>query len=161
MQVNTFPVPKFDSYDEFLKANPQSGTMRVQVYAAGQTFPIANADVTLFLELTNGRYDIFEGLTDINGVIDGIILPAPSREMSQSPSDTPVLPYSSYGLTVRHPDFADAVFTDIPVFSGIKSIQGVELVPLISDGREPAVTETDESDSFSRVKGAEDPWQLP
>ena len=149
------PVPKFGTYEDFIKNNPQTGTLRFQVYAAGQAFPVPSARVTVVLELENETRELFDGLTDINGVIDDIVLPAPDKNLSQSPSDTPFLPYSSYTAIVEHPEFAGARFTDIPVFSGVKSVQGVELIPLVSDINEPQMTDTQESGAFPRIKGAE------
>ena len=148
-------VPKFSTYEDFIKNNPQTGSLRFQVYAANQAFPVPSARVTVVLELESETRELFDGLTDINGVIDDIVLPAPDRMMSQSPSDSPALPYSSYTAVVEHPEFAGAKFTDIPVFSGIKSVQGVELIPLVSVGNEPQMTDTQENGAFPRIKGAE------
>ncbi|MCQ2479326.1 MAG: hypothetical protein MJ120_01700 [Clostridia bacterium] len=146
-------VPKFKNYEEFIKGNPQNGSLKVQVFAADHAFPVPNARVVVVLELQNGTKEFFDGLTDINGIVDDIILPAPARESSQAPSDSPALPYSSYTTYVEHPDFVEARYTDVPVFAGIKSIQGVELIPLVSVGNEPKYVETDEGDSFERLKG--------
>ena len=149
------PVPKFSTYEDFIRSNPQTGSLRFQVYAANQAFPVPSARVTVVLELENETRELFDGLTDINGVIDDITLPAPDKNLSQSPSDTPALPYSSYTAVVEHPEFAGARFTDIPVFSGVKSVQGVELIPLVGVGNEPQMTDTQENGAFPRIKGAE------
>lgn len=148
-----YSVPRFSDYDDFIKNNSQSGVLRVQAFAAGRVFPVASAKITVALELRNETREMFEGLSDINGIIDNIPLPAPEREMSQTPSESAVLPYSSYTIYVEHPDFVSAVFRDVPVFSGTKSIQGVELIPLVSAGGEPSAVIEDESESFSRLKG--------
>ncbi len=151
--VGNATVPKFKNYEEFIRNNPQNGSLKVQVFAADHAFPVPSARVVVVLELQNGTREFFDGLTDINGIVDDIILPAPARENSQSPSESPALPYSSYTTYVEHPDFVDARYTDVPVFAGIKSIQGVELIPLVSVGNEPKFVETDESNSFERLKG--------
>ncbi|MCQ2471142.1 MAG: hypothetical protein MJ147_03800 [Clostridia bacterium] len=151
--VGNMAVPKFRNYEEFLRNNPQNGSLKVQVFAADHAFPVPSARVVVVLELLNGTREFFDGLTDINGIVDDIILPAPARENSQSPSDSPALPYASYTTYVEHPDFVDARYTDVPVFAGIKSIQGVELIPLVSVGNEPKYVETDEGNSFERLKG--------
>lgn len=146
-------TPVFEDFDDFIKNNPQSGTLRVQVFAGGRVFPVSSAKITVVLELKNESREMFEGLSDINGIIDGIQLPAPEKEMSQSPSQSASLPYSSYTVYVEHPDFVSAVFREVPVFSGTKSIQGAELIPLAGAGGEPSAAADDESNSFSRLKG--------
>lgn len=154
MLTEDYKAPQFDSYADFISANPQNGLLRVQVFAAGQAFPIANARVTVALELKNESHQIFDGLTDINGIVDNIKLPAPSAEMSQTPSESAALPYSSYTTYVEHPDFVDAEFINVPVFAGIKSIQSVELIPNVNVGNQPQMAEINEGESFTRLKGA-------
>lgn len=154
-QVSTYVAPQFADYDEFLKNNPQSGSLKVQVYAANQAFPIPNARVTVVLELLNGSREMFDGLTDINGIIDNIKLPAPDAEMSQAPSNTGVLPYSTYTTYIEHPDFVNEKFTNVPVFPGIKSIQGVELISRVNYGNQPESIVQNEGESFARLKGVD------
>lgn len=124
----------YDNYEEFLSNNPQSGALRFQVYAADQTFPIVSARVTVYVKLADGNREMYDGLTDINGIIDNIVLPAPDKTISLSPEST-LPPYSSYSATVEHPDFLTVEFERIPVFSGIKSIQGVEMIALIESAQ--------------------------
>ncbi len=155
IQSEEYKAPQFDNYDDFLRNNPQSGLLRVQVFAAGQAFPVVNARVVVVLELKNGSRQMFDGLTDINGIVDNIKLPAPSAEMSQSPTESPVLPYSSYTTYIEHPEFVNAEFINVPVFAGIKSIQSVELIPTVNVGNQPQIAELNEGESFTRLKGAE------
>lgn len=146
-------APKFDSYEDFIKANSGSGTLRFQVFAADRAFPIQSARVSVVLELKNGARELFDGLTDTNGIIDAVTLPAPEAEMSLSPSQSPVLPYSSYTAYIGHPEFVSEKIINIPVFSGIKSIQDVEMIPLVAVGGEPSQIEENEGESFIRLKG--------
>lgn len=150
-----YRAPQFENYEDFIKNNPQRGSLKVQVFAAGQAFPIVNAKVAVVLELKNGTREMFSGLTDINGIADNISLPAPDVDMSQQPSVTPALPYASYTTYVEHPDFVDEVFTNVPVFAGIKSIQGVELIPRVNLGTQPNRIEQNEGESFTRLKGVD------
>lgn len=154
-KTGVYVAPQFADYAEFIKNNPQSGSLRVQVSAANEAFPIPNARVTVVLELLNGPREMYDGLTDINGIIDNIKLPAPDSEMSQSPSSSGVLPYSTYTTYVEHPDFVKEKFTNVPVFSGIKSIQGVELISRVNYGNQPESIVQNEGESFTRLKGVE------
>ncbi len=128
----------YQSYDDFLKDNTQTGALRVQVFGADRAFPISGAEVNINLPLANEEsVNLFDGLTDINGIVDNIVVPAPSSELSQSPENPQIKPYATYKITVRHPLYADSEFLSVPVFSGVKSIQGVELIPLSASGEAP------------------------
>lgn len=146
-------VPKFDTYEDFENANPQTGALRVQAFAANQSFPIPNAKVSVYLELTDGQRLMFEGLTDISGVLDNIVLPAPELSLSQTPDSKGRLPYSSYTVTVERDGFTGARYVDVPVFSGIKSIQNAELVPLSSNGEPNGLNTVYEKEPFSNLNG--------
>lgn len=152
-QSSNYVAPQFADYNEFLKNNPQSGSLKVQVFAADQAFPIPNARITIVLELLNGPREMYDGLTDMNGIIDNIKLPAPDAEMSQEPSSTQALPYSTYTTYVEHPDFVNEKFTNVPVFPGIKSIQGVELISRVNTGNQPESVVQNEGELFTRLKG--------
>lgn len=146
-------IEKFDTYEDFLKNNKQKGTLRIQVAAANQSFPISNARVTVSLELKNGTREMFEGLTDSSGIIDNIVLPAPELNLSQDPDSGGVMPFAVYTTTIEHPDFVNAKFINVPVFPGIESIQAVNLVPLVRTGQEPAPNTVYETEPFYRVRG--------
>lgn len=150
-----YTAPEFDSYEDFIKGNPQSGSLKFQIYAADMAFPVQSARVTVVLELKNESREIFDGLTDINGIIDSITLPAPDKDNSQSPQQSSALPYSSYTAYIEHPEFVRIKITNIPIFSGIKTIQNTEMVPLVGAGTEPARIEENDGEAFLRLKGDE------
>lgn len=144
---------QFATYEEFLKNNPQTGTLRMQVYATNQAFPIGNARVRVLLELADSAREMFVGLTDTDGIIASIPLPAPDVAMSQQPSESRYLPYSLYTTIIEHPNYVSAKYTNVPIFSGIESIQGVELVPLVSGGDAPSVGDIYGDEQFTRLEG--------
>lgn len=118
--------------------NTGYGALRVQVYAADQTYPIAAANVAV----TQCESDdiLFQGYTDTSGIVDDIILPAPSKEMSGSP--TQMKPYAQYDLNVSHPRFKSRRYINVPVFEGKKSVQTVQLVPNDNNGNANGQTVT-------------------
>ncbi len=117
--------------------NTGFGTLKIQVYAADQAYPISVANV----EVTKSKDDnvLFQGYTDLSGVVDDIRLPAPSRELSETPTETK--PYSQYDLNVSHPKFISRKYTNIPIFEGMKSVQTVQLVPNDAGSNEQTVTD--------------------
>lgn len=133
--------------NDFLTANNERGTLRVETFASDRAFGVGSARVMVFLELPSGNIAVFDGLTDIDGQSDIIILPAPPRSLSQSPQsgENPKLPYAVYSVYVEHPSYVRAVFTNVPVFSGVESIQPVRMLAKASGLPEPEPIEVDES----------------
>jgi len=111
--------------------------LRVQVTSGGRSFPIINAIVKVRIPLDTGDREIFSGYTDINGVVDNIVLPAPDSSISLDENNSTVPPFAVYEVTVTHPNFAKSEFFNVPVFANIKAIQPARMVPLTETGEEP------------------------
>ena len=136
----------YKNYEDFENKNPSKGSMRVQVTSGGRSFPIINAIVKVRIPLDTGDREIFSGYTDINGVVDNIVLPAPDSSISLDENNSTVPPFAVYEITVTHPDFAKSEFFNVPVFANIKAIQPARMVPLTETGEEPGtVTIPDQS----------------
>lgn len=133
--------------NDFLEANNESGTLKVETFASDRAFGVGSARVMVFLELPSGNVAVFDGITDIDGVSDTIRLPAPPRSLSQSPQtgENPRLPYSVYSVYVEHPSYVRAVFTNVPVFSGVESVQPVRMLAKAAGLQEPEPIAVDES----------------
>ncbi len=133
--------------NDFLAANEESGTLKVEAFVSDRAFGVPNARVMVFLELPSGNVAVFDGLTDIDGVTDTIRLPAPPKSISQSPqsAQNPRLPYSVYSVYVEHPYYVRAVFTNVPVFSGVDSVQPVRMLAKAEGLDEPTPIVVDES----------------
>lgn len=138
---------KCRSINDFLAANNESGSLRVETYAADRAFGVPSARVMVFLELPEGNVAVYDGITDVNGSTESIRLPAPPRSISQSPQTgrNPKLPYAVYSVYVEHPDYVRAVFTNVPVFSGIESIQPVQMLAKSDGMDEPEPIVVDET----------------
>lgn len=104
------------------------GYLTVRAYTAGEALPVEGATVTV---RDGGDGLITEDIVRItgrSGQTELIALPAPPAADSQSPSET--RPYAIYDLTVTHPRFYPFNATGVPVFSGITSLQPINMVPL-------------------------------
>lgn len=132
--------------NDFLVENNERGSLKIQAFASDQSFGIGSARVMVFIELPSGNVAVFDGLTDVDGITQTIRLPAPPRSLSQSPAPNGArLPYSVYSIYVEHPDFVREVFTNVPVFSGVESIQPVRMLAKSAGLEEPAPIAVDES----------------
>lgn len=143
--------------NDFLAENSENGSLKVETYAADRSFGVGSARVMVFLELPGGNVAVFDGITDNDGSTESIRLPAPPRELSQSPQqgDNPRLPYSTYSVYVEHPDFVRSVFTNVPVFSGVESIQPVRMLAKADGVDEPEPIVVNEGSNFALINRGE------
>ena len=105
--------------------NTADGTLILQVSTANGSLPIQGAKVTI---MQNDNTVIDTLTTNNSGKTVPIRLSAPALEYSQTPGN--IVPYSTYNIRVEKPGYYTQEFFNIPIFAGIKSIQGVSLEPL-------------------------------
>ena len=130
---------------------PESlGALKVQVFMADRVYPVSSAHVVITGKENKKVY--FDGYTNTTGIVGSLYLPAPKKSLSQSPQEKP--PYAQYDITVTHPRFQKRQYLGVPVFSGVESIQNIQLLPLGSDETDNAdVTESEPNELL--MKGGE------
>lgn len=133
----------------FLSANPETGTLRIETFASDRAFAVPSARVMVFLPLNSGNVTLYDGITDISGSSERIILPAPPRSLSSAPNNGNILPYSAYTVYIEHPSYVRALFNNVPVFSGIESVQPVQMIAKVDGMSEPDPIIVNESGSGS------------
>lgn len=103
-----------------------SGRLKIQAFAADGVYPVVAANVRVYKKGSSTPY--FEGYTDSSGIIDEIVLPAPSGVNTDVPPETE--PFFKYDIVITHPKFITKRYIDVPIFDNINSIQTVQLVPI-------------------------------
>lgn len=118
-----------DIYEDFINKNPQLGSIKIQVYTAQIAIPIEDAQITIYKDI--GEYDVmfYRGKTNLNGIIDNIYLPAPTLEKVSKLED---LPYAQYIMEIKKEGYKPIYEHVFNIFAGTKSIQNIELSPLIN-----------------------------
>ncbi len=106
-----------------------TGFILVNVRAGNEAAPIVGASVVVTAIDNGKRLLAAAGITDISGTVTGIEVPAPDKVYSLTPN-TEVRPYSLFDVSVRARGFFNARSIDVPVFSGITSVQNFNMVPL-------------------------------
>ena len=88
--INDESFVNSDIYQEFLKNNPSQGYLNIRAYAANQAIPISGLNIVVSTIIDNNRVIFFEGSTNLSGVINDIILPAPKLDPNNldAPSKT-------------------------------------------------------------------------
>ena len=110
------------------------GKLVVMVTTVSNIYPVTDAKVTVFKGAYDNMQVIDTRLTDRSGKTEEFKLSAPNKSLSMD-SDETQLPYSLYNIMVSADGFIPNVHLNVPIFSGITSLQRSDLIPTeISDG---------------------------
>ena len=105
------------------------GFILVNVRTGEESAPIQNASVIVTAVIDGNRSIIASGVTNANGTSPRFAVPVPDIEHSQSP-DSDERPYNLFDVSVTAEGFFNARSVDVPVFSGITSVQNFGMIPL-------------------------------
>ena len=117
----------YESYEEFLQDNPETGYLRVQGFIASETFPATDCELEIRKELKTGSYLIHKGKTDESGIFGPYKLNAPLKKYSEEFSD--IEPFASYILIAKKKVFITMIYRNLPIFPGVTSNQNINFVP--------------------------------
>ncbi|MBR4123566.1 MAG: hypothetical protein IKT93_04035 [Clostridia bacterium] len=96
-------------------------------------YPVPNARVTVFTGNIEDKQVIATDVTDRSGRTGAFKLKTPSRQLSQQ-ADRNALPYAVYNMLVEADGFIDNIHLNIPVFSGVTSLQRSDMMLLETAG---------------------------
>lgn len=109
-----------------------TGYIKAEVTTGSGAVPIENA-VVLITKKENGRTYLLKMLiSDESGSTETVALPAPNAAFSETPDPTEK-PFANYYISAYANGFYAENDMEVPVFSGVKSIQPVALIPKASD----------------------------
>ena len=114
------------------EAMPGRGYLIVSVRAGEGGIPLEGALVTLRGGDATEGDAIASFITDQSGNTPRITLPAPPRINSESPNGGK--PYASYSADISLDGYFTNLYTNIPIFDTITSVQTAYLIPLPEDG---------------------------
>ncbi len=107
--------------------NTQTGGLLGIVTSFRGLYPVENAKVTIFTGDMDNMNVIDSDLTDRSGRTKVFSLLAPDKNLSMSP-DLAETPYSLYNMMVEADGFLKNIHLNVPVFSGITSIQRSDMI---------------------------------
>ncbi len=111
---------------------PGRGYLIVSVRTGAGAIPLEGALVTLRGDEAIEGDAIASFITDLSGNTPRITLPAPPRINSESPGGGK--PYASYSADISLDGYYSNLYTNIPIFDTITSVQTAYLIPLPEDG---------------------------
>ena len=122
--------------------NTGTGYLKVRVTAADNALPIGGASVTVTKGNGANNELINKQTTNNSGETEQISLPAPPKELSQTPGNANT--YAKYNVRVDYVGYYTVENIDVPVFDGQLSIQPTQLVPLplnVTNGKTTSIIE--------------------
>ena len=130
------------------QADAEMGYLTVRVSTAGGAIPLSGAAVNIRGGDVQSSSVIYALVTDRDGLTPTVPLAAPPRYASQTPQHTSPA-YAVYNVDVYAEGYIPAFFNNVPIFSGINSVQPAILLPYLENEtaeRSSSVTETGDLD---------------
>lgn len=131
MIINVNDVDKLKNnaeYNQFLRDNPSTGTLKVRTTSASSALPVSGVDIIVSKEIGENTIIFFEGKTDDSGMINNIKLPTPIKVSS----DLEVPKFSTYKLEAKYsPDNFNKIYS-ISLCCSISVIQYINITPLVN-----------------------------
>ncbi len=129
-------------------SNDGDGGLVVAATALRSIYPVAGAEVTVFTGEGETARIIDKAITDQSGKTKQFVLETPPRSASLDSAST-TLPYSLYNVRVRAEGYIDNIHLNVPVFSGITSLQQSEMMLLETAGEDKRPQIFDEAQQFN------------
>ncbi len=125
----------------------QKGSLIAIVTALRGIYPVENAEVTVFTGNVGDKQIIDTALTDSSGRTRPFLLETPNKQISLE-EDSANTPYSAYNLEIKAEGYRDNIHINIPVFSGVTSLQRSNMMLLETAGEDKGPQIFDESQRF-------------
>ena len=127
MIVGLDEFKKTTEYNNFIKDNPDMGTLKVQAFTAYGAIPVSETEILISKVVGDERVLFFRGFTDSSGIISDIKLPAPYPNEDINLEEEPM--YTTYDLTAIHEGYETIKRYKIAMFGEVRIIQYVKMNP--------------------------------
>ena len=114
-----------------------NGTINVRTYTAGGALPIKNSVIKIIGADENNRFIEFSYLTDVDGITEALILPAPPKSYSLAPGALEV-PYAVYDIEASADGYYTKRINNVAVFSGTNASLPINMIPISIAGDDSA-----------------------
>lgn len=125
-----------------------SGGLQINATTLRRILPVEGAVVTVFTGEMENPTVIETDITDSSGKTGVFKLSTPNRALSESAAAEGV-PYALYNAQIKADGYVERIYMNIPVFSGVVSVQGVDLVSIPAAGNNTAPQINDELPDYN------------
>lgn len=123
---------KLPEYEDFIKENPSTGFLKVQVFTAYGAIPVPDTAILITKDIEEYKVIFFQGNTDSSGTISDIELPAPEAVPISAPEVAPK--YTLYDMTAINEGYESLKKYSIAMFGDVRIIQYVKMTPVVDLG---------------------------
>jgi len=140
VKTDVFPVKRSGFSDV-------EGGLITMVTTLRNLYPVPNAKVTVFTGNIENKEIIDSDFTDQSGRTKTFLLNTPSKAISLDENSTQP-PYSTYNVLVEADGYLDNIHLNIPVFSGVTSLQSADLLLRETSGQSKGPQVFDEFERY-------------
>ncbi len=116
--------------EDFVRAHPGRGVLKVQVGTGRGTFPVKGALVRVSKVIGGALQEFYRGFTDESGILDGMVLPAMPGGLSQN-SVTAGESGTDYIVSVEQNGYVPENGRQVTLYDKVETLLAVSLVPQI------------------------------
>ena len=129
--INDVEFTNSSLYQQFIKENPGQGLLKIRAYAANEAVPMSGLKVVVSKMINeNTRAIFFEGITDSSGIIDNILLPAPTAN-----TDNLIIPNTTeYDISATYPRDNVNQLYKVKIYDKLAVLQNIIVVPTMMVG---------------------------
>lgn len=126
-----------------------TGGLRINVTTLQRLYPVSGALITVFTG-TQGNMTVIEtDTTDESGQSGIFNLKTPSKSQSQQAENGGGSAYARYNVSVRSDGYVEQIAMNVPVFSGVLSVQGIDLLPVAAAGGHTSAQIINEGNNYN------------
>lgn len=126
-----------------------TGGLQLNVTTLDRLYPVKNALVTVFTGNGQNKIVIETDVTDQSGKSGVFNLKTPPVADSQQAENGGEVPYARYNVSVQSDGYVEQIAMNVPIFSGILSVQGIDLLPITAAGGHTAPQVIEEGNDYN------------
>ena len=120
--------PFVPEYDDYISSYPGRGSLKVQISAAYEAFPVKGVEVDVAVIHNGVRYLLYTDITNSSGIVDNMVLPTRAVDTVLAPK-TNDANEAQYLVSLFHPSFQSVIDKAVTVYDRIETILPLSLTP--------------------------------
>ena len=121
--------PVVPEYQDYISSYPGRGTLKVQISAAYEAFPVNGVEVDVSVIHNGVRYLLYSDITNSSGIVDNMVLPTRAVDTVLAPK-TSDENEAQYLVSIFHPSFKSVVDKVVTVYDRIETLRPLSLTPV-------------------------------
>ena len=128
-QLHNGVSPFVPEYQDYISSYPGRGTLKVQISAAYEAFPVNGVEVDVAVIHNGVRYLLYSDTTNSSGIVDNMVLPTRAVDTVLAPKASDA-DEAQYLVSLFHPSFQSVIDKVVTVYDRIETILPLSLTPV-------------------------------